>query len=345
MDKESLFDLLRQVKYPGFSRDVVSFGVVKDCELSGGNVKVTLAFTTESSEKRSFIQKEVSEKLKSVTGLGHIIFEILETPSRPAAERTTLEQRPIPGVRNIIAVASGKGGVGKSTVSVNLACSLSKLNKKVALLDADIYGPSIPLMMGVFDKPEATDGNKLIPHRRHGISMMSIGFFVDADNPVIWRGPMVTGAIRQLLYDTVWGHLDYLVVDLPPGTGDAQLSLVQMAPIKGAVIVTTPQNVALIDAVKGVAMFQRLKVRIIGLIENMSIFVCPHCHHETDIFSEGGGRREAERLKVPFLGQIPIETSIRSGGDEGVPVVVSHPQSFVAKAFEHVSQEVVKILD
>jgi ATP-binding protein involved in chromosome partitioning len=230
-------------------------------------------------------------------------------------------------------VASGKGGVGKSTVAVNLACTLQKLGRKVGLLDADIYGPSIPLMMGVHERPNMTSDKKIIPHKKHGISMMSIGFFLEGDNPVIWRGPMVTGAIRQLLNDCEWGELDYLIVDLPPGTGDAQLSLVQLAPVKGAVIVTTPQDVALIDAKKGVLMFQKLEVKILGIIENMSFFICPHCHGKTDIFSEGGGRREASRLNVPFLGEIPIDPTVRVGGDGGVPVVIDHPDSEVSKAF------------
>ena len=344
MDKENLLNLLRQIKYPGFSRDIVSFGVVKDCEVSGRNVKITLAFTTEPAEKRASIQKEAADKLKTAAGLDQIKFEIVENPIRPSADRAALEAKPVAGVKNIIAVASGKGGVGKSTVAVNLACSLAKLGRKIGLLDADIYGPSIPLMMGVFDKPEAAEGNKLVPHERHGVKMMSIGFFVDGNNPVIWRGPMVTGAIRQLLFDTLWGDLDFLVVDLPPGTGDAQLSLVQLVSIKGAVIVTTPQDVALIDAVKGIVMFQRLSVPILGIIENMSVFVCPHCHQKTDIFSEGGARREAERSNVPFLGQIPIEPSIRKGGDEGVPVVVRYPDSFVAQAFDEISRQVCRVL-
>lgn len=348
MTSEEIFNVLRQVKYPGFSRDIVSFGLVKDVHIEGKNVQIALAYTTESSEKRKGIENSIHQCVGAMSGVASIQFEVTQTPTRPAAQRTTLEQRPIPGVKKVIAVASGKGGVGKSTVAVNLVCSLSTLGRKVGLLDADIYGPSVPLMMGVHDRPGVTDDNQLIPHQKYGVSVMSLGFFMEGDNPVIWRGPMVTGAIRQLLYDTHWGDLDYLIVDLPPGTGDAQLSLVQLAPIYGAVIVTTPQDVALIDAKKGVAMFQKLEVRILGIIENMSFFLCPHCHEQTDIFSRGGGRKEAQRLKVPFLGEIPIDVFIRSGGDEGIPVVRKDPHSGVAQAFlkaaEAIDQELASSL-
>jgi len=333
MEKEEILNELRKITYPGFSRDIVSFGLVKDVLIEGKKIKVVLAFTTESPEKRGAVQKAILKHLQILPGIESITFEAFEVPTRPTADRTTLEQRPIPGVQSIIAVASGKGGVGKSTVAVNLACTLQMLGRKVGLLDADIYGPSIPIMMGVHERPNITSDKKIIPHKKHGISMMSIGFFLEGDNPVIWRGPMVTGAIRQLLNDCEWGELDYLIIDLPPGTGDAQLSLVQLAPVKGAVIVTTPQDVALIDAKKGVLMFQKLEVAILGIIENMSFFICPHCHGKTDIFSEGGGRREASRLNVPFLGVIPIDPTVRVGGDGGVPVVVGHPDSEVSKAF------------
>jgi ATP-binding protein involved in chromosome partitioning len=340
MEKEEILNKLREIPYPGFSRDIVSFGLVKDVVLEGEKLKILLAFTTETREKRGAIQKSILQHLQDLPGVESIAFEALEVPTRPAADRTTLEQRPIPGVKSIIAVASGKGGVGKSTVAVNLACSLYRLGRKVGLLDADIYGPSIPLMMGVHERPAVTGNNRIIPHKKHGISMMSIGFFLEGDNPVIWRGPMVTGAIRQLLNDCEWGELDYLIVDLPPGTGDAQLSLVQLAPVKGSVIVTTPQDVALIDAKKGVLMFQKLEVNILGIIENMSVFICPHCHGKTDIFSEGGGRREASRLNVPFLGEIPIDPTVRVGGDGGIPVVVSYPDSEVSKAFLNAAKAV-----
>lgn len=333
MTKDEILSELREVRYPGFSRDIVSFGIVKDAADQDGKITVTLTFTTESPEKRGQIQAEIARRLRAKPGIHTVGFASVDAPVRPAAERSVLERRPVAGVKHLVAVASGKGGVGKSTVAVNLACSLQKLGRRAGLLDADIYGPSVPLMMGVGERPGLTGENRIIPHVRHGVSLMSIGFFVEGDNPVIWRGPMVTGAIRQLLNDTQWEDLDYLIIDLPPGTGDAQLSLVQMAPVSGAVVVTTPQDVALIDAAKGVVMFQKLDIDILGIIENMSYFICPDCGKKSAIFSEGGGRREASRLGVPFLGEIPIDPAIRSGGDEGIPVVVRHPESNPAKAF------------
>lgn len=340
MNKEEILNQLKCVRYPGFSRDIVSFGLIKDVVSEEGKIKIVLAYTTESPEKRQQIEKEVQTALSAVPEIKTVLFEAFEVPRPSAAERTILEQKPILGVHTIIAVASGKGGVGKSTVAVNLACALQLLGHRVGLLDADIYGPSVPMMMGETNRPQVTAENKLVPHRKHGVVMMSIGFFLERDNPVIWRGPMVTGALRQLLNDTEWGMLDYLVVDLPPGTGDVQLSLMQLTKVEGAVIVTTPQDVALIDAKKGVMMFQRLEVKILGVVENMSYFVCPHCHGKTDIFSEGGGRREARRLKVPFLGEIPIDAEVRVGGDQGIPIVVKRPESEVARAFLEVAKAV-----
>ncbi|MBI1870874.1 MAG: Mrp/NBP35 family ATP-binding protein [Chlamydiae bacterium] len=340
MTQETILERLKTIHYPGFSRDIVSFGVVKEVIVEWPQVKVVLAFTSEPVEKRQWIQNECQKVLSSLQEVKSIQFEIVQALERTKADRTVLERREIPGVKNLIAVASGKGGVGKSTVAVNLACALQQLGKKVGLLDADIYGPSVPMMMGVQEKPRVTDHNKLLPHVKHGISMMSLGFFLEGDNPVIWRGPMVTGAIRQLLNDCQWGELDYLVVDLPPGTGDAHISLVQLAPLKGAVIVTTPQDVALLDAKKGVLMFQKLEVEILGIVENMSYFICSHCHHKTDIFSQGGGLREAKRLNVPFLGEIPIDPAIRLGGDDGIPIVVSLPTSEVSKAFLEIARKV-----
>lgn len=340
MNKEEILERLKQVHYPGFSRDIVSFGLVKDVVLEADHVKIILAYTTEASEKRQQIEKTIWDAIQQLSQILKVDFEIFEVPRAPSAERTILEQRPISGVHTIIAVASGKGGVGKSTVAVNLACALQILGKKVGLLDADIYGPSVPMMMGIQARPEVANGNRLVPHKKYGVVMMSIGFFLEGDNPVIWRGPMVTGALRQLLNDTQWGDLDYLVIDLPPGTGDIQLSLMQLTKVAGAVIVTTPQDVALIDAKKGVMMFQKLEVQILGIVENMSYFICPQCHGKTDIFSEGGGRREAQRLKVPFLGEIPIDAQIRIGGDSGIPIVVKQPQSEVSKAFLVVAKAV-----
>ena len=246
----------------------------------------------------------------------------------------------LPQTKHVVAVASGKGGVGKSTVSTNLAVALAQAGHKVGLMDADIYGPNIPQMLGVRGTPAQRD-NKIIPFEQYGVKMMSLGFFVPADEAVIWRGPMVHSAITQLLKDVSWGELDYLLVDLPPGTGDAQLSLVQSVPLTGVVIVCTPQSVALSDAMRGLAMFRKTNVPILGVIENMSYFACPHCGERTDIFSHGGARAEAGRFGVPFLGEIPLDPEIRQGGDVGQPIVVANPDSPQSAAFREVAAQLV----
>jgi ATP-binding protein involved in chromosome partitioning len=250
------------------------------------------------------------------------------------------EQAMVPGVKNIIAVASGKGGVGKSTVAVNLAVSLARQGASVGLMDADIYGPSIPLMMGRQDqKVFASESGKMIPLEAHGVKIVSIGFLLDPDAAVVWRGPMVGKAVQQLVRDVEWGELDYLVIDLPPGTGDAQLSLAQGVPLAGGVIVTTPQDIALLDASRGLRMFKDIKVPVLGIVENMSFFACPHCGERTDIFSHGGGRSTAERLEVPFLGEIPLDVEVRVGGDEGQPIATREDQP-QAKAFAELATRV-----
>ncbi|MFZ5862036.1 MAG: Mrp/NBP35 family ATP-binding protein [Nitrospirota bacterium] len=249
----------------------------------------------------------------------------------------------IPHVKHTVAVSSGKGGVGKTTVSVNLATALAQRGLRVGLLDCDIYGPNVPLMMGVKQTDlRGSEGQKLQPPVRYGVKLMSIGFFVPEDSPIVWRGPMINSAIQQFLRDVEWGELDYLIVDLPPGTGDAQLSLSQLIPLTGAVIVTTPQEVSLLDSRKGLAMFQKVHVPVLGIVENMSSFLCPHCKERTDIFSHGGGQTAAKALGVPFLGEIPIDLAIRVGGDEGRPVVDSHPASAQADAFRAVANAVIE---
>jgi ATP-binding protein involved in chromosome partitioning len=267
--------------------------------------------------------------------------------ARPgAAQATGLENELLPGVRKVIAVASGKGGVGKSTVAVNLAIALAKTGASVGLLDADIYGPSIPIMLGLADSKPAVDGvrQKLIPFERYGIRFMSLGFMVDRDSAVIWRGPMVMKALEQLMRDVDWGDLDVLVLDMPPGTGDAQLTVSQKVSLAGAVIVTTPQDVALADAVKGVAMFQKVEVPILGIVENMSYFCCPGCGTRTEIFGHGGGKAESERQAVPFLGEIPLDGAIRDGGDAGHPIVVADPDSPNSKEFDAIAGRILESL-
>jgi ATP-binding protein involved in chromosome partitioning len=250
----------------------------------------------------------------------------------------------VPGVKHIIAVASGKGGVGKSTTAVNLALGLVANGVSTGLLDADIYGPSMPRMLGVKEKPESVDGNQLKPIEKYGLRTMSIGYIVNEDTPMIWRGPMVSSALEQMLRDVQWGELDVLVVDMPPGTGDAQLTMAQRVPLKGAVIVSTPQDLALVDARKGLAMFRKTQVPILGIVENMSVFVCPHCGQESHIFAHGGARRVAETLDVPFLGEIPLVPSIRETSDAGTPIVFQAPESREAGAFLAIAERVAAAL-
>ena len=246
----------------------------------------------------------------------------------------------MPGVKAIIAVASGKGGVGKSTTAVNLALALSVGGRSVGILDADIFGPSIPRMLGIPGRPDSTDGSKLVPMENHGVKCMSMGFLVDEETPVIWRGPMVMAALEQMMRDVAWGEIDVVVVDMPPGTGDTQLTMSQRVPLAGAVIVSTPQDIALADARKGLAMFRKVDVPVLGLIENMSYFVCPHCGERSDIFSHGGARREAERLDTDFLGEIPLDIVIRETSDSGQPIVVSHPDSPHAQAYRAIAEKI-----
>lgn len=261
----------------------------------------------------------------------------------PQQEDQSARPNIIPGVKHVVAISSGKGGVGKSTVAVNLAVALSLSGAKVGLLDADIYGPNIPMMMGVEKTPEQQDG-KITPAESHGVKLISMGFFVPEDTAVVWRGPMVHTAIQQLFKDVLWGELDYLLIDLPPGTGDAQLTLTQLVPLAGAVTVTTPQEVALHDVRKGMMMFQKVNVPLLGIVENMSFFLCGHCGERTEIFSHGGGERAAEKLGVPFLGRIPIDPAIRAGGDSGNPIVIAKPDSPQAKAFREIAEKLATAL-
>ncbi|MBV9463982.1 MAG: Mrp/NBP35 family ATP-binding protein [Verrucomicrobiae bacterium] len=322
---------LEQVKYPGFSRNIVSFGLVKNVEVREGTVDLLLGLTTRDAGVAEQLQKDVETALRGVPGLKTLNLRIESQPA-PASSGSPMSEMPLPGVRFSIAVASGKGGVGKSTVAVNLALALQQSGSKVGLLDCDIYGPSIPLMMGVHRKPEVHEDH-LVPLNNFGIKLMSMGFIVEEGTPVIWRGPMIMKTVQQFTRHVEWGELDYLVIDLPPGTGDTQLSLTQTLPLTGAVMVTTPQEVALIDVRKAAGMFLKLKVPILGVIENMSYFLCPGDGKRYDIFGTGGGRKEADRLGVPLLGEIPIAPEIRKGGDQGTPLMVAAPDSAQGQAF------------
>jgi len=339
--EQKVWDALKLVRFPGMSRDIVSFGFVDRVAVSGGDVKVDLVISTRNRELAQQVQQEVERLLDGLDEVNSatIGLRIVEPPS--ASRATAQDDSLLPGVRHVVAVASGKGGVGKSTVASNLAISLSQLGHRVGLVDADIYGPSQPMMFGITERP-IVEGNRIQPFEKYDIKLMSLGFILDVDTPVIWRGPMVMKAIEQLLGDVDWGELDYLIVDLPPGTGDAQLTIAQRVPLSGAVIVTTPQDIALIDARKGLAMFQKVNVPVLGIVENMSTFVCPHCGEATDIFKRGGGESTAELLETPFLGRIPLDPEIVMGGDAGRPIVASSPEGPHGKAFREVAERIVK---
>lgn len=332
--EHDVMETLSQVKDPETHLSIVKMNMIKDLKVEGGKVQVTVVLTTPACPLKGEIKARVEKALRQLDGVREL--EIKMDANVPSQSRPLLDNL-IPQVRNSIAVASGKGGVGKSTVAVNLAVALSRTGANVGLLDADCYGPSIPLMMGVMERPRGAPGTKkILPLESFGVKLMSLGFFLDDSAPVIWRGPMVTSAIQQMLGEVEWGDLDYLLVDLPPGTGDIHLTLTQKVPLSGAVIVSTPQDVALIDARKGLAMFQKVNVPVLGIIENMSYFVCPHCDQRTDVFSHGGVRKACEKLGVPFLGEIPLDPDICSGGDEGKPIVVARPDSPQTKAFMEV---------
>jgi len=317
----------------------VSFGLVKEAAVLGDAVRVRIEVPTGTAGVAEQIRVECVRVLEGLPGVKRVDVEVL-TPgggggtgaAGGAGANPWAQQNRVPGVGHVVAVASGKGGVGKSTVAVNLACALQRLGSRVGLLDCDIYGPTVPLMMGVHDRPTVSDRDQLVPLVNHGVRLMSIGFLVDGDQPVIWRGPMITKTIQQFLFSVEWGELDLLLVDLPPGTGDAQLSLCQAVPLDGGVVVTTPQEASLGVVRKGIGMFTKVQVPVVGLIENMSYFTTPS-GERVEIFGHGGGQEEAARQNLPFLGEIPIFTSIREGGDRGVPVVVSAPESAAAEAF------------
>jgi ATP-binding protein involved in chromosome partitioning len=299
--------------------------------------------STHHPEAAEQVRDQVERAVVALPGVERVEARLnVVRPARPeaAAQRAVAQGRDlIPEVRHVVAVASGKGGVGKSTVAANLAVALARLGHATGLLDADIYGPSVPMMFGIAERPRI-EGNRILPFEKYGVKLMSLGFVVDADTPVIWRGPMVMKGIEQMLGDVEWGALDFLIVDLPPGTGDAQLTITQKVPLSAAVIVTTPQDVALIDARKGLAMFRKVNVAVAGIVENMSGFVCPHCGAETDVFKRGGGERTADLLGTAFLGRVPLDPAIVEGGDAGVPIVVAQPEGPHAEAFRRVAEAV-----
>ncbi|ABK43212.1 protein of unknown function DUF59 [Magnetococcus marinus MC-1] len=332
-------DALRMVVDPVAGRDIVSAGYVSGIEIHAGEVAFQLQFRPESADYLKQLQEQCAQVLGAIPGVERVTVNMSGNPQQQAEPL-------IPGVKKVIAVASGKGGVGKSTTTMNLALALQQLGAKVGILDADIYGPSLPRMMGVHGIPrmEAEKGQKVTPMEKYGVKIMSMGFFMPEDTPMIWRGPMVGMAVEQLLRDIDWGELDYLVIDLPPGTGDAQLTLTQKVPLSGVVIVSTPQDVALADVRKGINMFKKVEVPVLGIIENMSYYLCTECGHRAEIFSHGGAEKEAANSGMTFLGHIPISEDIRKDSDAGKPIVVARPDSPQAQQYLEIARNVVSKL-
>ena len=334
--QEKIMSALKTVQDPDLHKDIVSLGFIKNLNIEGGSVKFDVELTTPACPVKEQLRTECETKVKAIDGVEQVDVNMT------AVVRSTEHAQPVlPGVKNIVAVASGKGGVGKSTVSTNLAIALSLTGARVGLMDADIYGPSIPQMMGIpISSPKVGSENKFFPHEKHGLKVVSAAFLTKQGQPLMLRGPMLGGIIQQFLQNVEWGELDYLIIDLPPGTGDVQLTLTQKAPLSGAVVVTTPQEVSLIDADKGVKMFQQVKVPLLGIVENMSYFVCDGCDKKHHIFRQGGGKTLAENFKIPLLGEVPIIPAIAEGGDSGIPVVISDPESPASLAYKALAGQV-----
>ncbi|MCH7676087.1 Mrp/NBP35 family ATP-binding protein [candidate division KSB1 bacterium] len=356
LTEKEVLAALQSVQDPQTGQDLVARNMVKNIQINNSTVVFTLEFKSDSHPDKESIQENARVAVKALSGIETV--NVIPTVNDPLKVISSAPASPPPGMppqqpmqpqpqktmlnaKYTIAVASGKGGVGKTTVSVNLAVSLAKTGAKVGLLDADIYGPNIPIMMGVDDKL-GTRNNKIAPLSRYGVEMVSVGFISQGDTAIIWRGPLVGRMIQQFLQDVDWGELDYLVIDLPPGTGDAVLTLTQSLPLTGAIVVSTPQDVAMADAKKGINMFKKVEVPILGIVENMSYFVCPHCDERTEIFDHGGGKKTSRKFKIPFLGEIPLDTKVRVGGDTGKPISISDPDSPAAKAFKTLTDTIIQ---
>jgi ATP-binding protein involved in chromosome partitioning len=353
---------LKGIADPDRGANIVDLGMISGLALKSGHVVFAIEVDRARAPRLEGLRRAAEKAVEALPGILSVSAVLTAERPNPAGQsptgqsptgqaagagsQTAAGQKPsgakagIPGVDAIVAVASGKGGVGKSTTAVNLALALKSLGRKVGLLDADIYGPSQPRMMGISGRPSSPDGRRLLPMENHGVKVMSMGFMVPEDTPMIWRGPMVMSAINQMLRDVEWGELDILVVDLPPGTGDAQLTMAQQVPLSGAVIVSTPQDIALIDARKGLNMFRKVDVPVLGIVENMSFFLCPHCGERSEIFSHGGARREAAKLGVDFLGELPLDMAIRETSDGGNPIVIAAPESGPAKTYRAIAEQV-----
>jgi ATP-binding protein involved in chromosome partitioning len=330
IDEGAVLDALKVVRDPDLNRDIVSLGFIKGLRVEGDRVAFTIELTTPACPVKDQMRDQARAAVMRVPGVSSVDVQ-MSAKVREAVGGEGARQ-PLPGVKNIVAVGAGKGGVGKTTVAVNLALALAQCGSKVGLVDGDVYGPNVPIMLGM-NAQLTTDGQKILPAERYGLQVISMGLLTSEDAPIIWRGPMLHGALQQFFREVRWAELDYLIIDMPPGTGDIALSLSQTVPVAGAIVVTTPQKVSLADSRRAIAMYKKLNIPTLGVIENMSYFVCPNCRHEADIFGHGGGEQMASDQHVPFLGRIPIYQPIREGGDTGVPLVVSEPESPAAKAF------------
>jgi ATP-binding protein involved in chromosome partitioning len=362
ISKERVLEALKGVKGPSLESDIVSLGLVSEIVIHGGKVYFAISADPAHARELETVRRAAEKAVKNLPGVASVAVTLTADrepraapsggngkhggrqappPSSPVARGAAQAARhrtgAIPGIANIVAVASGKGGVGKSTTAVNLALALQARGLRVGVLDADIYGPSMPRLLGIKGQPQQLAGDKLAPMQAYGLKVMSMGFLIDEETPMIWRGPMVMSALSQMLKDVAWGELDVLVVDLPPGTGDAQLTMAQQVPLAGAIIVSTPQDLALIDARKGLNMFRKVDVPVLGIVENMSSFICPHCGGRSDIFAHGGAKSEAERLGVPFLGEVPLDIALRETSDTGKPLVATAPDSNVAQAYREIA--------
>ncbi len=339
ISEEVVLESLKQIIDPDLRKDIVTLGFVRDLEISGGDVSFRVVLTTPACPVKEEMEAQATEIVRGLEGVTNVKVTMdAEVPQG----RGIANNIAIPGVKNIIAVSSGKGGVGKSTVAVNLAVALAQQGAKVGIMDADVYGPNIPMMLGTgYDQPEVANG-QLQPIEAHGVKMISMAVLVPRDKPMILRGPMLHGVVRQFLSDVNWGELDYLIVDMPPGTGDVQLSLAQLVPVQGAVLVTTPQEVSLSDVRRAVKMFEQVAVPVLGVIENMSYFIAPDTGNRYDIFGSGGGQKLADEYSLNFLGQVPLGMEVRESGDKGIPVVISNPDSLQAAAFQNVAEEVAR---
>jgi ATP-binding protein involved in chromosome partitioning len=332
--QEEILEALATVQDPDLHRDLVSLGMIEDLAVSDGSVSFTLVLTTAACPVRGELEEQCRAAVTAVPGVREVALKTISRMRKP--KDPTADRKALPGVAQVIAIGAGKGGVGKSTVAANIAVALAATGARVGLLDGDIYGPNLPRMLGVHRQPSQRD-NKILPLEAWGLKFMSMGLLVEQGEAVVWRGPMLHGAIKSFLHDVDWGELDYLLVDLPPGTGDVQLSLIQQTFVAGAVVVTTPSTVSIEDAVKAVAMFGKLSVPVLGVIENMSYFVCPECHTRHDIFNTGAGEARALAMGLTFLGAIPLHPDVRAAGDEGKPVVLSHPDTDYGRALTRIA--------